>query len=93
MQGITCRICRKKPTAIRPIEHQMTGREGLDSSPGLLKLLAEGSGSRKLEMTRGTQGKRNRIGGHLLADLAAPQYDELEASEFLESHGPARVDS
>lgn len=54
----------------------MAGGLAHDSSARLFKILREGGIGRELEMS---QSETNGVGRHLLAELAAPHDDELEA--------------
>ena len=86
--GIGC----KHPQAVRPVEHEMPCCAGDNASSTLLEILGEGLRGWKGQVAGSLQGERDRIGGHLLAELAAPQDDKLEAGQFFKTHRTTRMD-
>lgn len=90
---MSIRISRQKPVTVLTRKHKMPGGLADDSSSRLFEILCEGKIDWKVKVTGRSQCSREWIGGHLLADLPAPQYDKLEAGQLFKPHRTSGMDT
>jgi len=90
---VPIRIGRQKPATVLAIEDKMPGGLADDSSTSLFEILCKGKIDGEVKVTGGSLCEREWIGGHLLADLPAPQYDKLEAGQFFKPHRASGMDT